>query len=250
MTVRSEFLTAVSVAAISGVCAFSISDARAADLGDPAHRWDAPEMNTPLERWTGFYAGFGFGGAFGSNHLDRIHTKDGVKVEGEADFGPSNALGTVEGGYDYRVDRMVFGAAANFDFSISRSTESYSKDEKETISESLGNAWGVGLRAGYLATEYTLLYGTAGYTGRQLEVSAVKTDALEFASDNKHNLSGYYVGAGVETLLTQRWSLKAEYRFSVYGDGADTPPFDADGHFASFGGVDVHQMRATLDYRF
>jgi outer membrane immunogenic protein len=249
MTVKFQLSTAVSMAAIAGVYAFSMTGAYAADLYQPAPRIVAVPAPSPLAHWTGFYAGFGIGGAFGSNDLDRIHTKDAVKVEGTADFSPSSFFGTVEGGYDYQVDRMVFGAAANFDFNLSHSTESYSKDEKETISESLSNAWGVGLRAGWLASDYMLLYGTAGYTGRQMEASAAKTDAPDYAFSKKHTLSGYYLGAGIETLFTDRVSLKTEYRFSRYGD-FNTAAFDADGHYASFGDLDVHQIRATLNWRF
>jgi opacity protein-like surface antigen len=60
---------------------------------------------------------------------------------------------------------------------------------------------------------------------------------------------GWFVGGGIEALVTDNISLKAEYRCNDYGgvknnkdDGADTDNQEAD--------ITVHSVRAVLSYRF
>lgn len=174
---------------------------------------DGPEV-APWT-WTGFYLGAGIGG--GVTEID----VNGANGDGEG------ILGTVVLGYDRQFGgRWVAGVFADFDFS-DISVNVGGVDVDQTYS------WSIGARLGALVTPKTLLYATGGYTQTELE------GGLEGTAD------GYFVGAGLEHMLRDNWTLKFEYRYSE---------FEAD---VEQGGVVVgdaeltsHTARLVLSYKF
>lgn len=95
-------------------------------------------------------------------------------------------------------------------------------------------SWDASLRArlGY-AFENSLLYGAAGLAGMSAEVS----DAT--GSDSNIHL-GWTIGAGIETLLTDEITARAEYSFSDFGEreyslGASSPDVDLTSHSIKLG---------------
>jgi outer membrane immunogenic protein len=167
--------------------------------------------------WTGFYLGVGIGG--GAQEVDGI-------VDGgnnDVNVGGEGVLGTVVLGYDRQFGPgWVAGVFVDYDFS--------------GISDDLGNgqsfdhnySWSVGARLGGLITPRTLLYGTAGYTQAEFELTGFNADTAD----------GYFVGAGIEHMLRENWTLKLEYRYSDY-EGQD---FDTD--------EQLHTGRVVLSYEF
>src|SRR5262249_36825001 len=117
---------------------------------------------------------------------------------------------------------MVAGVFVDYDFS--------------GISDDLGNgqsfdhnySWSVGARLGGLITPKTLLYGTAGYTQAEFELTGAGAELFD----------GYFVGAGIEHMLRENWTLKLEYRYAEY-EGQDV-------------GVDttLQTGRVVLTYKF
>jgi len=166
--------------------------------------------------WTGFYLGVGIGG--GSQEVEGIQE---VGTGNAVDVGGEGVLGTVVLGYDRQFGPgLVAGVFVDYDFS--------------GISEDLGNgqsfdhnySWSVGARLGGLITPKTLLYGTAGYTQAEFELTGFNADTAD----------GYFVGAGIEHMLRENWALKLEYRYSDYeGDLFDT---------------ELHTGRVVLSYKF
>lgn len=144
---------------------------------------------------------------------------------------------------------MVFGVTGNYDFSFSSDTAEFQKSAKTTVTETLGNGWGLGVRAGLLANESTLVFGSVGYTAREVELGYEKESKVPFSES--YTASGFYVGAGVETLLSDNLSLKAEYRYSQYSDGYTTGAVASSGkHVLISDGFDQQQVRASLNWRF
>lgn len=153
----------------------------------------------------------------------------------------------------------------------------------------LGNSWSAGVRAGYLVNDRVMLFASGGYISTQAELTADysteggadvdgTTEAgdpfnaeaagrMSASSSNDEWLNGYYVGGGVETLLTDTISFKLEYRFADlgsietseerYSDSGNTSldPDDIN-HAWAAAGVSaeadpvVHSIRATLNWRF
>jgi outer membrane immunogenic protein len=156
--------------------------------------------------WTGFYVGVGIGG--GALDLNNA----GDELDGDGIFG------TVALGYDRQFGPgLVAGVFADYDFS-DISAEGFDHNY----------SWSIGGRLGGLITPRTLLYGTAGYTQAEFEDAA--NDAETF--------DGYFVGAGIEHMLRENWTLKLEYRYSDYE--ADDVVADAE----------LHTARVVLSYKF
>ena len=220
---------------------------------------------------------------------------------GDNDTGKANAFGTVEGGFDYQVgSNFLIGVNAAFNFgsvSIKNDGSSagyseidvygeggsrgYTNSSLETDLE-LGNSWSVGARAGYLVSDSILLFASGGYVSTKAELKA--SYALDGGADvgsccwggegyaevaasssNDDWLNGYYLGGGVETLLTDAVSFKMEYRFSDLGSiktsaknswEGDADCCDGEGYGRAGAGVSaeanpiVHAIRATINWRF
>lgn len=166
------------------------------------------------------------------------------------DSGKAGVLGRAEIGADYQLDRIVAGVNASFtlgDRKMSSSGGGGGAGGYETTGPDelalgagvgavdseleLGNSWSVGARLGYLVTDSLLVFAAGGYTQANAKLSAdfegagaaVVDDASEIsgaydisASEEKW-MGGYYLGAGLETMLTDQFSLKVEYRYADYG---------------------------------
>ena len=147
----------------------------------------------------------------------------------------------------------------------------------------LGNSWSIGARAGYLVSDSILLFASGGFVSTKAELKAsyrgatlglaaadgpggndsgVVSGAELRANSSKDDwMNGYYLGGGVETLLTDNVSFKMEYRFSDLGsietsvDYVDGDDFGNYG-YAAAAGVSaeadpiVHAVRATINWRF
>ncbi|MEM8573208.1 MAG: outer membrane beta-barrel protein [Pseudomonadota bacterium] len=69
-------------------------------------------------------------------------------------------------------------------------------------------------RAGYLATPTTLLYGLAGWTYGHFEVEDTWFAGSQINDFGSH---GVTVGGGFEQKLSEKWSLRGEYRYTNFG---------------------------------
>jgi opacity protein-like surface antigen len=116
-------------------------------------------------------------------------------------------------------------------------TTEYEGDGSGQVESDLnpGNSWAVGGRIGYLLSDSTLLFGSGGYTQMKAKLKSRFTGSAgagdeespqiyginadyDISSSSSDWLNGYYLGAGVETLLFENFSLKFEYRFADYGN--------------------------------
>jgi outer membrane immunogenic protein len=213
--------------------------------------------------------------------------------ENESDLGKAGLFGTVEAGFDFQMSRnLVVGILANYDFGekIKASSETFGSLEAQIndgiiITDVFGSSefdtkvtmddsWAVGARLGLLSSESTLLYVLGGYTRAKfggalfLEGEAcVDVDCVDvFLSDsNKKWRSGFFVGGGIETMLTENLSLKGEYRYANYkslsfaSDFTDDDPLvngveDPNAFFSAESAFRadpvVHSVRAVLSWHF
>jgi opacity protein-like surface antigen len=187
-----------------------------------------------------------------SSGIEICQGSTGVGAEFDDTQSAAGFLGRAEIGGDYQFDRIVAGVNASFtlgDRKMSGENKGGGDGEFEsdlprvydgsglgTVESRVefGNSWSIGGRLGYLVTESTLLFGSGGYTQAKVSLdshfagdSSVYNDntpvnegiqgSYDISSQNDEWLGGYYIGGGVETLLTDHWSLKLEYRFADYG---------------------------------
>jgi outer membrane immunogenic protein len=246
--------------------AFILATGHAAAEGlAPPSRIRAPGAEVG-PNWNGFYAGAGIGAGAASYNIsgtqsrtDRVpkqcspvavticgHTDyilhctpahDVTYTEPVSDSGTSDVgvFGVVTVGFD-RVLRAgwVGGVFADYDFGSNISGDISLPQHSGSLDHN--SSWAVGGRLGFLVTPSTLLYGTAGYTQAEFDVSDLGSKTFE----------GYFVGGGLETFLRQNWTLKLEYRFSQFG--SETIVDDA--HVAADLEPSMHTARVILSYKF
>lgn len=115
----------------------------------------------------------------------------------------------------------------------------------------------VGLRLGYLFSPETLWFVTGGYSNLSLsnfQLNVVGSDPDISITAKTSNLSGGFIGAGVETHVTEHITLKGEYRYTDFGSGDVTLPTVNGNNLNDFVLVNVaptmQEGRASLNYRF
>lgn len=214
-----------------------------------------------------------------------------VEGENHSDLGDAGLFGTVEGGFDFQMgSNFVLGIVGNFDFGQQLKAHSNTEGTVDVdfegarpdfdtfddfdVAVKMDDSWGIGGRLGFLASESTLIYGIGGYTQAKFKARAeldggwngalcigCENELVVSASDSDW-LHGFFVGGGIETLLTEHLSLKAEYRYANY----ESLSFQHEDHSSEQCGINrtcfddefadvkidptVHSVRAVLSWRF
>jgi outer membrane immunogenic protein len=266
------------------VLALSTTAAAAADMA-PRYTKAPVMVADPAYNWTGFYVGLNAGASWtdSSFFLDLTPcTLAGSCVGGRVYGNPANqalvsSLGTgaVRGsanftgggqiGYNWQVQRTVFGIEADFGYfdpKLSLSgTGIGTTGDPVTVSQSLRSDWLATVRGrlGY-AWDRALLYVTGGvaisefhYSQSIVTTLAAATGALN-VSDTK---VGWTVGAGFEYAMTPNWSVKGEYLYAEFDGLAGRSALVAnDGsgnsniYNASVGRLENHIARVGVNYRW
>jgi outer membrane immunogenic protein len=224
----------VVLAGMSALAAMSIlGTASAADLTRrQAMPAKAPAYVQPYYNWTGFYAGINGGGGFGHSEWDNLL--------GTAGFDTSGGLigGTL--GYNYEMNRVVFGVEGDVDYSTIKgdtNTGICVGIVCETRNQWLGTARG---RIGY-AFDRLMPYLTAGGA-----FGDVKMTPSGIASETETR-AGWTAGGGVEFGIAGPWSAKLEYLYVDLGKANCSlttcgTPTDVD--------FNANVVRAGINYRF
>ncbi len=72
-----------------------------------------------------------------------------------------------------------------------------------------------GVRAGIAIAQPILVYATGGFA---LGHQKAETEVIGVAPVQTETLTGWYAGFGVELMLTEKWSLGAQYKHIDFGD--------------------------------
>ena len=171
----------------------------AADIPRPMPA-KAPAVYAPVFTWTGFYLGINGGYGWGKSDWDLF----------AGDANPDGFLigGTI--GYNWQTGPWVFGLEGDIDWSNIKGSfaNGFCPLGCETKLTWLGTARG---RVGY-AFGHVMPYITGG-----LAVGEVKATAVGFGSASETN-AGWTAGAGIEAMITNNWTVKAEYLYVDLGD--------------------------------
>ena len=178
--------------------------------------------------WSGCHASIDIGHTNTSNEVSVEY----VNIDA---LGSNGATLGATLGCDRQVGQNVFGAfvqgSHSFDntFSVGLGPDSFNVEQENTFK--------VGLRAGHLISDSTLLYITGGYAWADLS-----TNVPELNLDDRH---GYFFGGGVETFLTSngRYTLAADYTGTWYNDD------NVYGDYVTVKGTD-HTFTTRLKYNF
>ncbi len=220
--------------------------------------------------WSQFYIGAGGTYTFGNNELTLSPgpVLDPFGVDAALSF---NGLGSQGGGYTFEIgadrqydDKFVFGVFVDYTRHDNEYEIGLNLDDliSGSLSYKIEDQFSVGGRAGYLVTPATLVFGTLGYTHLSLSDTVVAGEidgigAGSFVLAKNGSFDGFFLGAGFETKLTDRLSLKAEYRY-VFADsdaisllpGLDLGGVTANDFVTAELDPDIQSVRLSLDYRF
>ncbi|BDV38839.1 TonB-dependent siderophore receptor [Methylocystis bryophila] len=230
----------------------------------------APSL--PSFTWTGLYIGGQMGYGVGANN-GSLSWSTAQKQSGQSNLG-RGAQGVIGGahiGYNQQFDRWVLGLEGSVDAaSLNRNSLIL---EPSIVGQALnyGLPWiggtvnsnvqsdiqgSVRARAGYAFGRF-LPYATAGvalgsfFSDAQLfgtDLDAVKNFAASGAKSATR--VGWTAGAGLDYAINNRWSARAEYRYSDFGRLAiATDPSAVGAVFAVDRQLDQHQLQVGFSYK-
>ena len=231
---------------------------------------------TVLDR-TGPYVGITAGGASGS-YDPTTSTVAGtpaymnatqaaaVTAAGRQSIRPSGTAAGIEAGYNWQFGRFLLGSevdlqSLDLNGAANSGAVNYpGASGNQFVVSSYGNSnWLATFRgrAGIVAYDNTMFFVTGGLALTRIESNFLFTDnvaALESAKINSTK-TGYVVGAGFETPLSDRLSLKAEYQYVNFGRSTATvtgntlEPFFTNQVFTHTGDFSANILRLGLNYR-
>ena len=185
---------------------------------------EAPAEPVPIADWTGVSIGAVAGYGWANTDSDVAVTGlPGVEFEVDGDGDGFLAGGSV--GADVQLgSRVVVGALADIYWSDISADGSEDVDlgillGTGTLAGTVDQNWGFDIlaRAGFLATESTLVYALGGYSQVDVDWEASATTGFGTDTvDGSDTLGGWTVGGGVETRVTSNLSVKAEYRYTDF----------------------------------
>jgi outer membrane immunogenic protein len=207
--------------------------------------WDGPSLSVG--------GGYGmtnnqFGGSLTEGPLSLSEKINGI--------GGSGGFVTIGAGYDRSLfDTLVVGAFVDYDFSDIDTTLSSASDPFSGATASAGykieNQLSIGGRFGYLVSPATLFFTTFGYA--RVETSDITASGDPDFSGTLGRLgtfNGYFIGGGVETLLSNGFSVKAEYRYTSLRTETIGLPSDVDSGESLTIKPQIQTARLSLNYRF
>lgn len=166
--------------------------AYAADVVNEEPPAPLPVEQAPLNTWSGPYAGVTLGYGFSGRAREpgnTIHT-DGF-------------LGSGFAGINGQSGQFVYGAEGDIGYSGVEGSNAGTKSR-------MGLEGSLRGRLGYAMTDRILVYGTGGAAAGRQKIS-------EGGDSERKTQVGYTVGAGVDTMLTDKIFGRAEYRYTDFG---------------------------------
>lgn len=211
----------------------------------------------PTFAWSGFYAGVHGGYAFGAEDGQLTETTSAtpaVVSSFDRSVKPRGVLGGAHVGYNFHSGSYVYGLEADAEYAKVDDSLSW---ETSTTATTVGR-FGVeqdfrgSLRARFgLAYDGILLYVTGGAAAARVEAAYAAAGSVS----KRNVLIGWTAGAGVEYALWSNWSVRAEYRYTNFGDQtigfAGTTVATGNTSTYSWNADQTeHAVRAGLTYRF
>jgi outer membrane immunogenic protein len=212
----------------------------------------------PIFTWTGFYVGGDIGYAWGTVNAN---AGDSLGDFRSLSFSDSGVIGGGHVGYNLQLSQWVIGLEGDVDGSSLKKSASgdlvvpallqqgvfFNGIIPATVNTSLDIQGSIRGRLGY-AWDRVLLFATGGASFGGFKT----TLETPFAFASRQNTRvGWTVGGGLEYAVTNNWSLRAEYRYTKYGNNT----IFASGAFGAIGGfanAKFEENRVTVgaSYKF
>jgi outer membrane immunogenic protein len=165
--------------------------------------------------WTGAYAGAHAGGQWGKAEVR--DDSEGVDP-GPFGYSVSGGLGGATFGYNFQAGDILTGLESNFGYLASSGSgiigsQGGSHQDLTLDGGVYGDLTG---RVGFVLGQ-TLVYGKGGaafFTGRAMQA----TTKPEYSPTGTSTFVGWTVGGGVEQMIAENISIKAEYQHYGFGE--------------------------------
>ena len=225
----------------------------------------------PPPGWTGFYVGGDAGAAWLSESATWNPLPDpatfGVFPSSASDRGVA-FLGGAHAGYNYQaMPDWVVGLEGDWTWTKAGGTSTQPWVPEPGVGVAPGSDaimsanldWLASARGriGYLVTPDIMAYATGGAAWAKINYSAVSTDpgiAYTATSNSSSTQTGYAVGGGVEWMMTDNWTVRAEYLYYQFNKGpnvvAQAPGFAAAPSNFVWGNANISVARAGISYKF
>ena len=234
---------------IAVVCALlcAVDVACAADLPVAPAPYIPPPAPPPVYNWSGFYIGVNGGATFAN--LSETLTIVGGPLAGGSGTGTSSGnsvLGGGQVGFNWQVDRAVFGIEGDFDGSALNAKN----NPNSGISSTIKWPWMATIRGRVgAAFDRVLIYGTAGaaFTDASASITAPGLGTLFNASQVD---SGWTAGAGVENAFAPNWIARAEYLYVDTQLSLSGALVGSGGTLSYSGPLKQNIIRVGINYKF
>jgi outer membrane immunogenic protein len=164
-------------------------------------------------------------------------TQTAITAAGSGNVNPNGAIGGAQGGYNWQSGTIVFGLEGDIQASGQNGSTTLCDMAGCPVGSGIATAgyklpWFGTLRArlGFTPQPRWLIYATGGLAVAEIDESVSEGPvggAPGIVINSNTTRAGFAVGGGVETAITDRWSIKAEYLFMGFGNvgvtGAGTP---------------------------
>ncbi len=194
---------------------------------------EQPPPPPAIYDWTGFYAGFNVGAAWGSYDPQTSTIPDGVinastpsvNAAGIQSLNPLGFTGGAQAGYNWQLGNLVAGIEADFNYLHLNGTAIGGPvplvGAGQVVVTSNGDAdllFTLRPRIGWTVNNW-LFYATGGLAVTDVNDDFALTsgnagnccDFKQVGRNDSFIQAGYAVGGGIETAITDRLSVKAEY---------------------------------------
>ena len=210
----------------------------------------APAPVFAAMNWTGFYVGAQVGYAWQETGIAQILPSNARVVSRNSTAEAEGLVGGLHAGYNLQYGAFVVGVEADAELSDLRGVSPFFLPLTGVFHENRVRA---SLRARLgVAFDRALLYVTGGLAAGQMEYSYGRIIAPPSRVSGKSWEFGWTLGAGVEYALSPNWSMRAEYRYTDFGEHLLPLPVAIAapaGNRIAYAPTD-HSARLGLTYRF
>jgi outer membrane immunogenic protein len=195
----------------------------------------APAMAGPND-WTGPYVGANVGVGFGSskdsttvgnNTYFASSSAASVDANGTSTVSPTGFTGGLGAGFNQQNGAWVIGVEGDIGALSLNKTATASGAYPAypptgfSVTQGVRTSWLFTLRPRVgVVSGNVLLYGTGGLAMTDVQQKAVFTDTYEPQYENGDKTTtrtGWTIGGGAETVLSPKWTMKAEYLYADFG---------------------------------
>lgn len=230
-----------------------------------------PPSPVPVFTWTGAYIGgqVGYAWASGTNTVSGVDPYSGVAFASPIRQTPNGVIGGANVGYNIQLNQWVIGIEGSVDGTSLTNSGSLAFPDGTglTAHTSIPLQGSIRGRLGFAWDRY-LIYATGGvafgefntqynYNGFGRMVGKVHLAPFSGSSYFSETQAGWTVGGGIQYAITDDWSLRAEYRYTGWGNfnevlfgntifpkGFKNPGYNGDRQFHQ------NQVQVGFDYKF